>query len=88
MRDQVTSRREVGPSVTIPALSGKRTLKVLYLFSGISRKASIAEYIAKRCEKDGFGLEFWEVDILIHGKSDDMLDKDMVGMAGETERAQ
>ena len=61
VRDQVTSRREVGPSVTIPAQSGKRTLKVLYLFSGISRKASIAEYIAKRCERETVTvLNFWK----------------------------
>ena len=53
-----------------------RTFKVLYLFSGISRKASIAEFLSKRCANDGYGLEFWEVDILIHGKEDDMLDKD------------
>ena len=74
--DKLMSGVEIGPSISLPARNRRRTFKVLYLFSGIERKASIADYMRKLCEKEGFGLEFWEVDILIHGKEDDMLDKD------------
>ena len=76
MSDKLKSGVEIGPSIVLPARNHRRTLKVLYLFSGIERKASISDYMMKLCEKEGFGLEFWEVDILIHGKEDDMLDKD------------
>ena len=36
----------------------------------------IRDSMMKRCKEKGHGLEFWEVDILIHRKEDDMLDKD------------
>ena len=52
------------------------TLSVLYLFSGVSRKASIAEELRKFCEAGGYGLRFHEVDILVGGSEHDLLDAD------------
>ena len=47
-----------------------------YLFSGPQRKSSIAQHLQKMCERDGFGLEVEEIDILIGGSEHDLLDSD------------
>ena len=62
--------------VTVPALKGRPVLKVAYFFSGISRKASIANFLRKWCEAEGFGLVFYEVDILTGGSECDLMDRD------------
>ena len=43
-RGPLTGGQPIGPSATVPAQNGARTLKVLYLFAGVSRKASLCEY--------------------------------------------
>ena len=63
------------PTLTVAARSGKTTLKVAYFFSGIRRKASIAEALKKLCEDSGIGLEFCEIDILVGGAAHDLFDK-------------
>lgn len=65
----------VYPTLTVAAQSGKTTLKVAYLFSGIRRKASIAEALKKLCEDSGIALEFTEIDILAGGAAHDLFDK-------------
>ena len=42
----------------------------------MSRKASIAQSLKALCEADGFGLEFFEVDILVGGSAHDLLSKE------------
>ena len=64
------------PTLTIPAQNGKRTLRCLYLFAGIERKSSIAEYLSNMCKKEVFGLHFWSIDVLVGGKGHDLLDKE------------
>lgn len=54
---------------------GRATLRVAYLFSGVKRKASIAEYLQKLCVEEGIGLIVDEIDILIGGKEHDLLDR-------------
>ena len=49
-------------------------MKVAYFFLGISRKASIANFLKLWCEEEGFGLIFYEVDILVGGSSCDLMD--------------
>ena len=41
----------------------------------ISRKASIANSLKALCEKQGLGLNFMKVDILLGGKAHDLMDK-------------
>ena len=55
------------PTVHLPPQNGKETLKVAYFFSGIRRKASIAQSLKKMCAEAGIGLEFYEIDILVGG---------------------
>ena len=73
---QLPSLDPLAPTQTIPALNGKRTLRCLYLFAGIEREASIAKHLVEMCKKDGHGLQFWSVDVLIGGKGHDMLNRD------------
>ena len=54
---------------------GRTTLRVCYLFSGVQRKASIAQELKKLCEAEGIGLLINEVDILVGGSDHDLLDK-------------
>ena len=65
------------PTQKIPARHGKPTIRVLYLFSGTDRKASIAGCLKDLCLPKGYGVEFWEVDIHIGGSSHDLLDKEV-----------
>ena len=53
----------------------KPTLRVAYFFSGVTRKASIADELGKLCERDGFGLQVFEVDVLVGGSEHDLLDR-------------
>ena len=73
---QLPSLDPLAPTQTIPALNGKRTLRCLYLFAGIEREASIAKHLVEMCKKDGHGLQFWSVDVLIGGKGHDLLNRD------------
>ena len=54
---------------------GKPTLRVAYFFSGVTRKASIADELRKLCAKDGYGLQAFEVDVLVGGSEHDLLDR-------------
>ena len=60
----------------VEAMPGKRTLRLAYFFSGVKRKASIAEELKILCTKGGFGLTVHEVDVLVGGKEHDLLDRD------------
>ena len=42
-------------------------LNVCYLFSGVSRKASIAQHLSQMCTAEGIGLVVEEIDIHIGG---------------------
>ena len=42
---------------------GRFTLRVLYLFAGADRKTSVAHYLRKLVEKEGWALEMVEVDL-------------------------
>ena len=63
-------------NVTVEARNGLPTLRVVYFFSGIERKASIANKLKGLCSQQGFGLIFEEIDILVGGASHDLLDKE------------
>ena len=54
---------------------GQRTLRMAYFFSGVKRKASIAEQLKQRCAKLGRGLIVYEVDVLVGGSEHDLLDR-------------
>ena len=74
---RVTGRSSGEPTLRLLPQEGRRSLRVLYLFSGVSRRASIAESLKDLCTKDGFGLEFHDVDIHVGGSAHDLLDKDI-----------
>ena len=79
------SRHTIGMDVDKEALGkgtmlvqpkeGMKTLRVAYFFSGVTRKASIADELRKMCEKDGHGLQVFEVDVLVGGSEHDLLDR-------------
>ena len=48
-------------------------MSVLYLFSGVERRASISHFLKEMCVKSGVGLEFHGVDIHVGGSSHDLL---------------
>ena len=58
----------------LPPRDGGPTLRVAYLFSGISRKASIASELKTLCTQSGTGLNVEEIDIYNGGSSMDLLD--------------
>ena len=60
--------------VLVSPQPGKPTLRVAYLYSGESRKSSVAEELKILCEKSGAGLEVHEVDILNGGSEHNLLD--------------
>ena len=72
---QVTLKDSSHGTVQVLAQSGKSTLKVAYFYSGPDRKASVADWLSRMCQAEGFGLEFHEIDILIGGSSHDLMDK-------------
>ena len=69
------SRHSIGMSVDKDALAKgtmriepkdrRKTLRVAYFFSGVIRKASIGDELRKLCEKDGYGLQIFEIDVLV-----------------------
>ena len=65
-----------GGTTVLEAKPGRRTLRLAYFFAGVKRKASVAEELRKLCEKDGHGLQVYEVDVLIGGSEHDLLDKE------------
>ena len=67
LASQVTRKDPTHGTVGVSAQSGKPTLKVAYFYSGIERKASVADWLQKMCQAEGFGLEFHEIDILVGG---------------------
>ena len=75
-KDQMMPDLGTRPSVRVAPRKGMRTLKVAYFFSGLHRKASIADHLRTMCRKSGFGLDFWEIDILVGGKAHDLMAKE------------
>ena len=65
------------PSLKLAPQAGNRSIRVLYLFSGVSRRASIAESLRALCTKDGIGLDFFDVDIHVGGSAHDLLDREV-----------
>ena len=62
-----------GGTTVLEARPGKATLKMAYFFSGVKRKASIAEQLKRRCAKQGLGLIIFEIDVLVGGDEHDLL---------------
>ena len=60
----------------IEARPGKATLKMAYFFSGVKRKASIAEQLKRICAKQGLGLIIFEIGVLVGGKEHDLLNRE------------
>ena len=85
------SAQDVGPQVTggggpvlvKPGREGGSTLRVAYLFSGVSRRSSIATELAKLCRSSGIGLHVDEINIYNEGSSHDLLDP---GVQAEIEK--
>ena len=55
---------------------GRRTFRVCYLFSGVQRRASIAESLKKLCDAANVNLIVEEVDILVGGAAHNLLDSE------------
>ena len=72
---QVTEENARQSPLLVAPREGRSTLRVAYLFSGVRRKASIAQELKILCEEAGIGLEVTEVDILIGGSEHDLLDR-------------
>ena len=62
--------------LVVPPLDNKPVLSVAYFFSGVQRKSSVANALAELCRKSGFGLSFYEVDILIAGQEHDLISQE------------
>ena len=62
-------------TVTVDAPNGRPTLRVAYFFSGVKRKASIANFLRAMCIDAKVGLCFHEIDILVGGNEHDLMDK-------------
>ena len=67
------------PTVHVPPRDGRRSLRVLHLFSGVERRASIAHFLQILCKKEGVGLDFFDVDIHVGGSALDLLDDEILG---------
>ena len=65
-----------GGVITVPARDGSATIRVAHLFSGKSRRASVAEELRALCLKTGMGLHFEQLDIHVGGASHELLDAD------------
>jgi len=48
----------------------KRTLRVLYLFAGMKRRADVRHYLVQICRKNDISLRMIELDILRSRKHD------------------
>ena len=73
---QVTGVHPESLPVKVTPREGRATLHVCYLFSGVSRKASIAQYLSKMCAAEGIGLVVEEIDVHIGGNAHDLLSKE------------
>ena len=62
------------PTVRIPPQEGRRSINVLYLFSCVECRASIADFLMALCEKEGVGMNFFDLDIHVGGSAHDLLD--------------
>ena len=62
-------------TVVVEAPNGRQTLRVAYFFSGIKRKASIANFLKEMRINAKVGLCFHEIDILVGGSEHDLMDK-------------
>ena len=68
------SNRDVSKgTVTLQARGNLPILRVAYFFSGVERKASIAEFLKTLCKNEGYGLELHEVDTLVGGEAHDLM---------------
>ena len=82
---QHTQKRQVNagdprePTVRIPPQEGRRSINVLYLFSGVERRVSIADFLMTLCEKEGVGMNFFDVDIYVGGSAHDLLGEENQG---------
>ena len=65
-----------GGTTVVEPKEGKPVLRMAYFFSGVKRKASIAEHLRKMCEKSGFGLTVFEIDVLVGGSEHNLLDRE------------
>ena len=65
-----------GGVITVPVRDGAATIRVVYLFLGKSRRASIAEELRTLCQRSGMGLHFEQLDVHVGGASHDLLDAD------------
>ena len=72
---QVTAGDPNRPTVRLAPQEGRRSIRVLYLFSGVERRASIAECLQELCVKSGLGMDFYDVDIHVGGSAHDLLDE-------------
>ena len=52
----------------------KKVLRILYLFAGERRKNDIRAKLEIKCKRREVGLILKEVDLLLHGEEDNMLD--------------
>ena len=62
-------------TMLIEPKDGRKTLRIAYFFSGVTRKASIGDELRKLCEKEGYGLQVFEIDVLVGGSEHDLLDR-------------
>ena len=69
-----TEEGRPGGILRIPPREGGPTLRVAYLFSDISRKASIASELKRLCTQSGAGLYVEEIDIYNGGSAMNLLD--------------
>lgn len=78
-RHTVTQRMTGGPDLStglVAPREGRATLRVCYLFSGVQRKASIAQHLLELCRDEGIGLSVDEIDIHVGGAAHDLLSKE------------
>ena len=59
---RVTASSKAAGRVVLEPQEGKRTMRVSYFFSSLSRKASIGEELRRVCAKAGLGLVVDEID--------------------------
>ena len=62
------------PTVRIPPRECRRSINVLFLCSGVERRASIADFLMALCGKEGVGMSSFNVDINVGGAAHDQLD--------------
>ena len=75
---EASNTAEITPSLESNGIGTepKRTLRVLYLFAGVSRKADIRECLTEICAVHSVSLQFIEID-LVRDPSHDVSDDDI-----------